>query len=98
MATFGQLSTDPKQAQLLPLGAPEPTGGALCKVLKCFYRSAHPVHISHSSYSRSCGSYLDPFQCERFPLGVASLDHYFAQFSCYQWRYSCSVTTHPFAI
>ena len=28
MATFGQLSTDPKQAQLLPLGAPEPTGGA----------------------------------------------------------------------
>src|SRR5260370_39819468 len=28
MATSGQLSTDPKQAQLLPLGAPEPTGGA----------------------------------------------------------------------
>jgi hypothetical protein len=33
MATFGQLSTDPKQAQLLPLGAPEPTGGALLELL-----------------------------------------------------------------
>src|SRR5216683_6743465 len=33
MATFGRLSTDPKQAQLLPLGAPEPTGGALDSVL-----------------------------------------------------------------
>ncbi|SRR5216683_4350911 len=33
MATFGQLSTDPKQAQLLPLGAPEPTGGAFSLLL-----------------------------------------------------------------
>src|SRR5712692_5240553 len=41
MATFGQLSTDPKQAQLLPLGAPEPTGGAL------FH---HHVRESYSSH------------------------------------------------
>src|SRR5712671_726061 len=47
MATFGQLSTDPKQAQLLPLGAPEPTGGAL----KMEFAPTQGLNIALSQYA-----------------------------------------------